>query len=112
MVVRHGDSPVGHAAGGVFLCNSGESVASLLVPKRMEHRYGAAELRLNRWFAGNGETHFAEFARVACRMLMLGNRWWHEYGAHAQKQPQVDECDSRHAGLPGGEICLWNECAD
>jgi hypothetical protein len=40
----------------------------------MKHRYSAAELRVNRWFAGNGETHFAEFARVACGMLMLGNR--------------------------------------
>jgi hypothetical protein len=45
----------------------------------MEHRHGAGELRLNRWVAGNGETHLAEFSWVAggmfaCGMLMLGNR--------------------------------------
>src|SRR5580700_6949403 len=61
MVVRHGDSPVGRAARGVFLCDISESVVSLLVPKRMKHRHGTAELRLKRWFAGNGETHLAEF---------------------------------------------------
>src|ERR1700685_2184105 len=101
MVVRHGDSPVSHAARGVFLCNRTESVASLLVPKRMEHRYGAAELRLNRWFAGNGETHLAEFARVGCGMLMLGNRCCHECGPHPNKQYHANECDSLHAGLLG-----------
>src|SRR5580658_780344 len=101
MVVRHGDSPVGHAARWVFLCYGGESIASLLVPKRMEHRYGAAELRLKRWFAGNGETHLAEFARVACGMLMLGSRCWHEWGAHAHKQHHANECDSLHTGLLG-----------
>src|SRR5271155_1131988 len=48
MVVGHGDSPVRHAAGGVFLRYGGEGVAGFLVPKRMKHRHGAAELWLNR----------------------------------------------------------------
>src|SRR5271156_2111598 len=104
MVVGHGDSPVGHAARGVFLSNCSESVSSLLIPKRMEHRYSAAELRLNRWLAGNGETHLAEFARVACGMLMLGSRCWHECGAHDHKQHHANECDSLHADLLGCQI--------
>src|ERR1700739_1687412 len=59
MVVRHGNSPVRHAAGGVFLRYSSEGIVGLLVPKRMEHRYGTAELRLNRWIAGNLKIHLA-----------------------------------------------------
>jgi hypothetical protein len=66
----------------------------------MEHRHRAAELRLNRCFAGNGETHLAEFAWVACGMLMLGKRWWHECGAHAHKQHHA-KGESLHAGLLG-----------
>jgi hypothetical protein len=65
----------------------------------MEHRHRAAELRLNRWFAGNGETHLAEFARIACGMFMLGNRW-HECVAHAHKQHHA-KGESLHAGLLG-----------
>jgi hypothetical protein len=100
MVVRHGNSPVRHATRGIFLRYSSESIAGFLVPKGMEHRHRAAELRLNRWFAGNGEAHLAEFARIACGMLMLGNRWWHECGAHAHKQHHA-KGESLHAGLLG-----------
>src|ERR1019366_9953720 len=45
MVIGHGDSPVRHATGGVFLCDSSEGIAGFLVPKGMEHRHRAAELR-------------------------------------------------------------------
>src|SRR5208337_3373515 len=100
MVVGHGDSPVGHAARRVFLCDDSECVVRLLVPKRMEHRYGAAELRLNRWVAGNGEIHLAEFSRVARGMLMLGNDWYHERGPHPHEQHNRNEVESlHHAGL-------------
>jgi hypothetical protein len=34
-------------------------------------------------------------------MLMLGNRWGHEWGAHAHKQRHANEGESLHAGLPG-----------
>src|ERR1035437_7097721 len=101
MVVRHGNSPVRHAARGIFLRYSSEGIAGFLVPKRMEHRHRGAELRLNRCFAGNGETHLAEFARVACGMLMLGNRWWHECGADGGKQHPGNQRESVHSSLLG-----------
>src|SRR5579871_434108 len=96
MVVRHGYAPVRHSARGIFLCYSSEGLAGFLVPKGMEHRYRAAELRLNRSFARNGKIHLAEFARVACGMLVLGNSWWHECGTHAGKQRHENADESPH----------------
>jgi len=46
----------------------------------MEHGDGTAEFRLDRWVAGDRKIHFAEFARVACGVLvlMLRNSWCYE----------------------------------
>jgi hypothetical protein len=54
----------------------------------MQHRYSAAELRLDRWLAGNRESHLAESSRVTGRMLMLmlGNDWGRECGANTSKR--------------------------
>src|SRR5215469_18649829 len=71
MVIGHGNSPVGHRAGGIFLRYLSESLLCLFVPKRMEHRHRAVELHLDRWITGNREIYSAEFSHVACGMLML-----------------------------------------
>jgi hypothetical protein len=52
----------------------------------MEHRHSAAELRLDRWFAGNWEIYLTKSSRVARRMLMLGNDGARKCGANARKQ--------------------------
>jgi hypothetical protein len=52
----------------------------------MQHRHSAAELRLDRWVAGNWEIHLAESSRVTRRMLMLGNHRVRECGANTGKQ--------------------------
>src|SRR5215470_3508163 len=101
MEVRHGNSPVRHAASGVVFRYIGEGSAGFLVPKRMEHRHRAAELRLNRWVAGNLETHLAKFSWVTCGVLVLGNNWCNEYAAHFNKQHDENEGESLHSGLPG-----------
>jgi hypothetical protein len=44
----------------------------------MEHGDGTAELRPYRRVARNGKIHFAEFARIASGVLMLGNRGSYE----------------------------------
>jgi hypothetical protein len=80
MVVGHGNSPIGHAARRIFLGYVSKGLAGLLVPKRMEHGDGTAELRLYRRVTGNTQIHFAEFRWVACGvlMLMLRNSWRYE----------------------------------
>src|SRR5208282_3773068 len=89
MVVGHGNSPIGHPARRIFLGHGSKRFAGFLVPKRMEHGDGTAELRLHRWIAGNGTTHFAEFRWVACGvlMLMLGNSWCYESRADGATTP-------------------------
>src|SRR5271170_6832101 len=110
MVVRHGDSPVGHAARGVFLLYGSEGFAGFLVPKRMEHCHGAAELLLNRWVAGNGEADLTEFRWVSFGMLMLRKSRWHKYGVHTDKQRHADQVESQHAALQRSYVVSGIEC--
>jgi hypothetical protein len=84
--MRHGDSPVRHTAGGIFLPHGSERLAGFFEPEGMEHRHSAAELRLDCWLAGNREIHLAESSRVTRRMLMLGNDGGRECGAYTGKQ--------------------------
>src|SRR6516165_8265364 len=99
MPVRHGDSPVRHAAGGIFLPHRSERLAGFFEPEGMEHRHSAAELRLDRWRAGNREIYLAKSSRVARRMLMLGNDGAREYGANTRKQQCRSQCQAPHVGL-------------
>jgi len=45
--VAHSRSARRFDEGQVFICDGGESFAGFLVPERMEHRHGVAELLLN-----------------------------------------------------------------
>jgi hypothetical protein len=67
----------------------------------MEHRDGSVELRLNRWVTRNSEGHTAKLCWVASGMVMLGNCWCHECGAHADKQHHGQENGWLHGGLLG-----------
>src|SRR6266404_2400968 len=47
MIKRHGDSPVGHGAGGISFGYTRKFLVGFLIPKGMEHRDGTVELRLD-----------------------------------------------------------------
>src|SRR5262249_7726992 len=77
MVVGHRNSPVGHGTLGIFLRYLRESLVCFLVPKRMEHRHRAIELRLKRRITRSREIYFTKLSDVTGRMfmLMLSNGW-------------------------------------
>src|SRR5262249_49412122 len=71
MVVRHRNSPVGHGTLGIFLRYLRKSLVCFLVPKRMEHRHRAIELRLKRRIIRSREIYFTKLSDVTRRMFML-----------------------------------------
>jgi hypothetical protein len=86
MVVRHRDSPVSHAAGGIFFGHCGKRLSSFVVPEGMEHGRGAIEWRLHRRVAGNRKIHLAKLLRFAGGVLVLGRC--------RQRQRQASKGDS------------------
>src|SRR5207244_9423558 len=84
MVVTHGHAPPCHGTSGIGVSDGREGASRLLVPERVQHRYGAGKNLLRGWRAGHWEANASHLPNSRAVIVPLIGR--QPYRNHYEKK--------------------------